>query len=76
MSLEAVASFIGNDGFKWWGGQVENDGSGHFWSDMAKNAAKGVASAAVAPDTAAVAAIASAVTGIHVTDRFNFKCIR
>ena len=48
MSLEAVASFIGKDGFNWWVGQVENDGSGHFWSDMAKNAAKGVASAAVA----------------------------
>ena len=48
MSLEAVASFIGKDGFYWWVGLVENDGSGHFWSDMAKNAAKGVASAAVA----------------------------
>ena len=47
MSLEAVASFIGKEGFNWWVGQVENDGSGHFWSDMAKNAAKGVASAAI-----------------------------
>tara|TARA_B100001250_G_scaffold409198_1_gene433063 strand:- start:396 stop:3008 length:2613 start_codon:yes stop_codon:yes gene_type:complete len=38
--LEAVANFVGKDGFNWWVGQVENDGSGHYWTDLAKNAAK------------------------------------
>jgi len=34
---EGSANFIGKDGFNWFVGQVENDGSGHFASDLAKN---------------------------------------
>ena len=36
---EGSANFIGKDGFNWFVGQVENDGSGHFASDLAKNLA-------------------------------------
>ena len=36
---EGNANFIGKDGFNWYVGQVENDGSGHFLSDLAKNVA-------------------------------------
>ena len=36
---EPTADFIGKDGFNWFVGQVENDGSGHFLSDLAKNVA-------------------------------------
>tara|TARA_X000000368_G_scaffold179945_1_gene142036 strand:+ start:9851 stop:12484 length:2634 start_codon:yes stop_codon:yes gene_type:complete len=36
---EGNANFIGKDGFNWFVGQVENDGSGHFLSDLAKNVA-------------------------------------
>ena len=28
---EGNANFIGKDGFNWFVGQVENDGSGHFY---------------------------------------------
>ena len=34
---EGSANFIGKDGFNWFVGQVENDGSGHFASALAKN---------------------------------------
>ena len=36
---EGSANFIGKDGFNWFVGQVENDGSGHFATDLAKNLA-------------------------------------
>ena len=36
---EPTADFIGKDGFNWFVGQVENDGGGHFASDLAKNIA-------------------------------------
>lgn len=36
---EGDANFIGKDGFNWFVGQVENDGSGHFLSDLAGNLA-------------------------------------
>ena len=36
---EGDSNFIGKDGFNWFVGQVENDGSGHFLSDLAGNLA-------------------------------------
>ena len=43
---EGNANFIGKDGFNWFVGQVENDGSGHFISDLAKNVAGAAANIA------------------------------
>ena len=43
---EGNANFIGKDGFNWFVGQVENDGSGHFVSDLAKNVAGAAANIA------------------------------
>ena len=40
---EGNANFIGKDGFNWFVGQVENDGAGHFASDLAKNLAASAA---------------------------------
>ena len=40
---EGNADFIGKDGFNWFVGQVENDGAGHFASDLAKNLAASAA---------------------------------
>ncbi len=44
--MEGAANFIGKDGFNWFVGQVENDGSGHFISDLAKNVAGAAANIA------------------------------